>query len=135
MYRPLLTILAFALASPTLAQSYSARNDLTVAPLADGAFEVIEAQGAGARGLWCAAGDYARDQLNSPSSARLYVVVPRSDSQTAAGRKAVTFALTPQGTVPRPTVFVGFSTRNAGSTLSVAHAVTFCAGERAPGGL
>ncbi len=135
MLRTLTTILAFAGATPGLAQVLSDPSDLTVAPLSADTFEVIEGQGAGARGLWCAAADYARDQLNPANTARLYVVEPRGDSQTVQGRKAVTFSLTPQGTVPRQTFIVGFSTYNAGSSLSVSHALSFCAGERLPGGL
>lgn len=128
MFRPLLTLLAFAVATPVLAQNFTAENRLTVAPLSDDAFEVIEAHGAGARELWCAAGDYARDNLNAANTARLYVVAPRGDSRTAAGRKAVAFALTPQGATPRPAVILGVSTYNAGSNLSVAHATTLCQG-------
>lgn len=128
MFRPLLTLLAFAVATPALAQNFTAENRLTVAPMADGAFEVIEAHGAGARALWCAAGDYARDNLNAANTARLYVVAPRGDSQTTPGRKAVRFALTPQGATPVATVILGVSPYNAGSNLSVAHATTLCQG-------
>ncbi len=128
MFRPLLTLLAFAVATPALAQNFTAENRLTVAPMADGAFEVIEAHGSGARALWCAAGDYARDNLNAADTARLYVVAPRGDSQTTPGRKAVRFALTPDGTAPRPAVILGVSTYNAGSNLSVAHATALCQG-------
>ncbi len=128
MSRPLFTLIALAVATPALAQDFTAENRLSVAPTSGDAFEVIEAQGAGARELWCAAGDYARDQLNAANSARLYVVAPRGDSQTAPGHKAVAFALTPQGATPRTAVVLGFSTYNAGSNLSVAHAVSLCGG-------
>ena len=135
MFRPLLTLFAFAVATPALAQNFKAENRLTVAPISDGTFEVIEAQGAGARELWCAAGDYARDQLNAASRARLYVVTPRGNSQTTPGRKAVGFAMTPQGATPVTTVILGVSTYNAGSNLSVAHATTLCKGTHGRGGM
>ncbi|UOA28198.1 hypothetical protein [Pseudosulfitobacter sp. DSM 107133] len=135
MFRAIVPILAISLATPTLAQSFRAPNDLRVAPLADGSFEVIEGRGAGARALWCAAADYARKVLLEPDEGRLYVVAARGDSQSVAGRKAVTFGLTAQGAVPRQVFVVGLSAYHAGSNLSVGHARTFCTDARLPGGL
>lgn len=135
MFRILVPILTICLATPTLAQSFRAPNDLRVVPLQDGSFEVIEGRGAGARAMWCAAADYVRKTLNQPANSRLYVVAPRDDSQTVAGRKAVTFGLTAQGAAPRQVIVVGLSTYHAGSNLSVGHARTFCADARLPGGL
>jgi hypothetical protein len=39
----------------------------------------------------------------------------------------VVFTLDPSGLQPTPVVIVGASLRRAGATLSVGHAITFCA--------
>lgn len=135
MLKTLTTIFGLAVAPPGLTHGLSDPSNLTIAPLAADTFEVIEGHGAGARGLWCAAADHARDALNPGGGARLYVVTPRGPSQTVRGRAAVTFSLSPQDTVPRQTVIAALSTYQAGSTLSVSHALSLCAGQRVPGGL
>ena len=47
------------------AQSFRADNFLDVVPLSGTTFEVIEANGEGPRGIWCAAADYASKRLQS----------------------------------------------------------------------
>ena len=61
----LLETLAFAAFAATAAsaQSYRAINYLVVVPLNATDFEVIEARGEGARGIWCAAADFAEHAL------------------------------------------------------------------------
>ena len=60
MMRMIALPIALALAAPLSAQGFTAPNDLSVAAMSGDRFEVIEASGIGATGLWCAAGAYAR---------------------------------------------------------------------------
>ena len=119
--------LALALATPLAAQSYRAENRVTVNPLPGGSFEVIEGGGFGARGMWCAAADYARDVLRARGTTRIYILGPRGNSLTVPGRKGVIFTLDPKGLTPEPVFIVGASLRRPGANLSVDHAYTFCA--------
>lgn len=116
-----------ALGLPTLAvgQTFKAVNQLTVVPLGNNAFEVIEAYGEGARGLWCAAADYTLDR--GPTKAkRLFVKSARGPSASVTGRKGVVFTTDEAtlGVAARRSVSV--SVRTPGLGLPVAHAYQFC---------
>ena len=104
MMRMIALPIALALAAPLSAQGFTAPNDLSVAA------------------------------MQAPDNAQLYVVSARAESQAAAGRKAVTYALNPEDTAPRPAVILLMSTYTPGSFLSVGHARTLCSYARSPGG-
>ncbi|MGB7241137.1 MAG: hypothetical protein WBC93_03495 [Sulfitobacter sp.] len=48
--------------------------------MANGAFEVVDERGIGARGLWCSAAQYARDVAGAQGNARLFVLTERGTS-------------------------------------------------------
>lgn len=110
---------ALAFASPVVAQGFKAQNGVTVVPVAGG-FAVQEDAGIGARGMWCAAADYARRVEGARAPQRIYVAEGRR------GRGPVTFTLEPAGQAPTPVTIVGLSVRNAGSNMGIGHAIGFC---------
>ena len=122
--------LAFAaafLAVPVSAQAFKAENRVIVLPV-PGGFAVKSDGGFGARGMWCAAADYARDVLGARGGQQLYVAEGR---RPGLGQRApVRFTLDPTGLVPRGVFIVGNSLQTAGSTLTVDHAYSFCADAR-----
>ena len=62
MYRLIVSLAFASIASLSAAASpFEAVNGVTVIPLSDG-FSVLGDAGLGARGLWCAAADYAARQ-------------------------------------------------------------------------
>lgn len=105
--------------------AFEARNGVTVNPVSATTFDVIEAGDFGPRGIWCAAADYAGTQLGLSAGDRIYVYLPRGDSQTAPDRRGVVFTTDP---MPEPRGFpLLFQTiRVAGSSLPVHHAKSFC---------
>lgn len=112
---------AVGLAVPATAQSFVAENRVAVTG-AGQQITLSEDGGFGARGMWCAAADYARRVLGAGETARLRVERPRSTP-----RGPVTFAL---GAPERGTfsvMIVGTSLRQKGANLSVGHAFSFCA--------
>ena len=114
---------ALVLATPLAAQSYRAEGRVAVTPTAGG-FSIQSGAGMGARGMWCGAASYALNRLGASGSQRIYVVEPR----TSANRRApVGFSLSPQGTTPSTVSILGSSIRTAGASLSVNHAIGFCA--------
>lgn len=116
--------LAFAGATAASAQDFRAENRVTVTPV-DGGFQIADGAGFGARGMWCAAADYANDVLGARSNARIYVVGPRLSFDAP-----VTFSLDPAGNDPKRVLILSQSLRAAGSNLSLAHAHSFCADAR-----
>lgn len=106
------------------AQGFIAYNRLAVIPLGGQDFEVIEARGAGAQGMWCAAADFAIKRLGRGSKTRLYVKEPRGPSRSVAGRTGVVFTINPNGITPRTAYSV--SVRQKGLGLPVIHAFQFC---------
>lgn len=114
--------LAGALALPASAQTFRAENRVNVTPVAGG-FAVADGNGFGARGMWCAAADYARDRLGASGTQRLYVAQDRPSGT----RGPVVFTLDATGLTPSRVFSVGSSIRTAGANLSVDHAQTFCA--------
>lgn len=116
--------LAFAGATAATAQDFRAENRVTVTPV-EGGFQIADGAGFGARGMWCAAADYANDVLNARSNARIYVVGPRLSFDAP-----VTFSLDPAGNDPKQVMILSQSLRVAGANLSLAHAQSFCADVR-----
>ncbi len=116
--------IAAAIAGPLAAQTLRVENRMDVVPTASG-FEVMGDGGLGARGMWCAAATYARDVAGARSAQQIYVAQGRVPG--LGQRDGVVFTLDPSGLQPTPVVIVGASLRRAGATLSVGHAITFCA--------
>ncbi|QFT59263.1 hypothetical protein FIU94_10540 [Sulfitobacter sp. THAF37] len=108
------------------AQSYEAINDLKVYGLSQTSFEVIEDHGEGARGMWCAAADYAIHRLGVPRTTRFYVKSPRGRSQTGAGRVGVVFTTDAASLPVQPSRSVSVSVEVPGEGLPVYHAHQFC---------
>lgn len=124
MMRLLTTVIAaMALAAPAMAQTFRAENRVKVAPV-DGGFEVLGDAGFGARGMWCAAADYARSELGAKGGDRIYIAQGRTPG--LGQRKAVKFTMDATGLSPSNVVIVGASLRKAGSSLAVGHAYQFC---------
>ncbi|KEJ96763.1 hypothetical protein SAMN05444149_103335 [Pseudosulfitobacter pseudonitzschiae] len=123
---PLAAAVALALtALPANAQAldlYFAPK-LDVNPLSATTFEVIEKGGVGPRGIWCAAADYAINDLGKQRG-RIYIVTPRGPAQTEAGAKGVAFSTQDPGIAAN----TGYSvtTDVAGANLLVFHAEQFC---------
>ena len=95
---------------------------LQVNPISATQFEVIEARGAGAQDIWCAAARYTELQLGI-TRGRLYVEVPRGPARTAPGRKGVVFTTRE---VPGARTSTSVSVRQAGLNLPIFHALQFC---------
>ncbi|MEW9919443.1 hypothetical protein AB2B41_07505 [Marimonas sp. MJW-29] len=108
------------------AQAYRAFNLLTVVPLNATDFEVIEARGEGARGMWCAAADYAIHALRVPREQRLYVKTPRGRSISGAGRIGVVFTVDVNALGVSPSRSYSVTVRTAGLSLPLHHAYQFC---------
>jgi hypothetical protein len=112
-------LLTFCTALPASGQTYRAEGRIDVTPV-PGGFRVPNGGGMGARGMWCAAADYARRFAGARGVDRIYVAQNSS-------RGPVTFTLDPTGLTPSRFLVVGGSVRRAGNTLSVDHAIGFCA--------
>lgn len=118
----LLTALPFGAA----AQTYQAINRLTVIPLGGSDFEVIEDNGEGPRGLWCAAAEFAEDRLGASTAARLYVKDARGPTKSGVGRTGVVFTIDEASlSVPARRSY-SVSVDVAGLNLPVGHAIQFC---------
>ncbi len=117
-------IAALFVAAPVSAQSFFAENRVVVNGTAGG-FEVSGGGGYGARGMWCAAADFARDVLGAAGVDRIYIAQGRTPG--FGQRAPVRFTLDPTGLLPKPVFVVSASLRQAGSNLSVDHAYQFCA--------
>tara|TARA_R110000751_G_scaffold6880_4_gene29013 strand:- start:485 stop:904 length:420 start_codon:yes stop_codon:yes gene_type:complete len=98
-------------------------SKLDVNPLSATTFEVIEKDGVGPRGIWCAAASYAINDLGKQRG-RIYIVTPRGPAKTEAGAKGVTFSTQDPGIAAN----TGYSvtTDVAGANLLVIHAEQFC---------
>lgn len=111
--------------TPAMAQSFRAENRVTVTP-APGGFDVANGGGFGARGMWCAAADYARSILGADGFDRIYIAQGRTPP--GLGQRApVRFTMDRTGLVPASVIITGASLQIAGSNLSVDHAYSFCA--------
>lgn len=117
------------LASPLAAQGYIPNGKLDITPLPNGV-RIAGTTGHGARGTWCAAADYALDELGASGSQNLYVSEPRS--RGLGKSSAVSFTLDPTGLSPSNVFVTGTSLSRRGAMLTVNHALTFCADLRLP---
>mgnify|MGYP003669558350 FL=1 len=106
------------------AQSFRADNFLDVVPLSGTTFEVIEANGEGPRGIWCAAADYASKRLGYYD--RIYIREGRGPSRSVAGRKAVAFTTDASSLPQGPPQSYSLTTSQVGVGLPVNHAIQFC---------
>lgn len=108
------------------AQSFTAVNHLKVVPLNKSTFEVIEARGEGARGMWCAASEFAQKRLGLKRGGRIYVHTARGPSISGLGRKGVVFTADPSTLSVPPSTSVSVSVRQVGQGLPIQHAYLFC---------
>ena len=113
--------LSITFAAPLSAQNYRAPEGVVVSAVADG-FAVTDGGGFGARGVWCAAADYAQTELGAGITTEVYIIQPRT-----SGRGAVIFSTDPAGVVPQQVFITGLSLRQSGARLNVGHALGFCA--------
>ena len=126
-------VAAVLLAGAASAQTFKAENGVLVNPIANG-FSVTGDAGLGARGIWCAAADYARRHVGARSAQRLYIAEGRTAG--LGQRSPVQFTLSSEGLTPSSVFVLGASLSKAGANLSVGHAYSFCAdGKLARGGL
>lgn len=122
MFRVLTLVAALASAAPATAQTFRAENRVKVS--GDASRILVENGGGyGARGMWCAAADFARDVLGAAGTQRVYLAEARVRGQ----RSPVAFTLDPSGLTPVAVTIVGASLRTPGGNLSVDHAFSFCA--------
>lgn len=121
-----ITLLAAAVLTATTvhAQEFRAQNRVTVVSV-PGGFEVRGDAGHGARGMWCAAADYARRVLGAGGFDRIYIAEGRVPG--IGQRAPVKFTMDPSGLIPSNVLVLGASLRTAGASLSVDHAIGFCA--------
>ncbi|MFK7835368.1 MAG: hypothetical protein AB8B60_04045 [Sulfitobacter sp.] len=127
MRLPALTF-AVLLSFASVGHAFEAINRLQVVPLGAQGFEVIEARGDGARGMWCAAADYAITRQNIRCDQRLYVKSPRGPSVSGAGRIGVVFTTDVNALSVAPSQSYSVSVRVAGQGLPLHHAYQFCKG-------
>jgi hypothetical protein len=113
--------LAALIVTPASAQTFRAENRVTVTPLAGSDFQISSGGDYGARGMWCAASDYAKDVLGVSGTTRLYITGPRTSTSGP-----VTFGLGSDRPVNSTFVIVGATLRQEGANLSVDHAYQFC---------
>ena len=117
---------ALMIATPALANSFKAQNRLTVNPISKSVFEVVESRSLGASGSWCAAADYATRVLGASGKADLYLKTPRGPSVTNPGRKGVAYTLDHNQVGAPLTTSTSVSTKTAGTTFAVGHALALC---------
>lgn len=122
----IVAVLASVLASGAAAQTFTAVNKLSVIALNASDFEVIEARGEGARGMWCAAASYALTKKRMQRNHRIYVKTARGPSISRPGRKGVVFTDDARRLSQGPSKSVSVSTNVVGMGLPVAHAIQFC---------
>lgn len=118
----LAAVVAVTLAAPAVAQPLRTSNGLQVTATNSDSFAVSGVAELWARDHWCSAGTYARKVLGLPSNADLYVVQAYDK-----GSRSVGFSASPSGTTAQSVLILGSSVREAGSTLSVGHALSYCA--------
>ena len=116
-------LIAMLTASPLAASGYIPDGNLNFAPLPEGV-QISGYTGRGARGTWCAAADYAVNQLAARHSQKLYVSEPRA--RVFGHSTAVGFTLNPTNLNPSNVFIVGGSLTRRGSAMTISHALTFC---------
>ncbi|KIN60404.1 hypothetical protein Z945_1375 [Sulfitobacter noctilucae] len=107
-------------------RSFEAVNHLQVIPISQTDFEVIESNGLGARGMWCAAADYLVNGPLNDTDGRLYVKTPRGPSVTVSGRTGAVFTLDASTLPDGPKRSYSVSVRTPGLGLPILHAFQFC---------
>lgn len=103
------------------AQTYRAENDVIVTPQEGGLFAAETGKRFGANGAWCAAADYAMDELGAGATTRIYVRVAKTSPSAP-----VIFGLTPGDANPVGVSSTSAALRTVGANLSVGHAFQFC---------
>ncbi len=125
--RPLiLAALCAILPIAASAQAYRTESWLVAVPLNAKDFEVIEDNGEGPRGIWCAAADFAKNRLGLPTSANLYIQTGLGPSVTTPGHRSVVFTIDPERLSAKPNKGYSVSLKKVGYTLHVGHADNFC---------
>ncbi|TCP43187.1 hypothetical protein [Rhodovulum marinum] len=66
-----------------------------------GQFEVFTRPGDAGSDLWCAAAEFAEDELRVPVNRRIYVVTPRGRSATRPGATSAVFTVSPDAALTR----------------------------------
>ena len=112
-------------AGPISAQTFTAENRAKVTPLAGGVFSVAEENRFGVPGQWCGAADYALRVLKADWLDRIYV-------QGQGDKRAVEFALSPNGTTPSSITVISNSAKTPGANFTVQRAYRFCLDQRVP---
>lgn len=107
-------------AFPATAQMFEAENGVNVVGNSAG-FTVQGGGGFGARGMWCAAGDYALRVSGAATAQRLFV------ANGSSGRNTAMFTLNAAELTPMSAALLGTSVSRPGSNLTVGHAISFCA--------
>jgi len=125
------SILALSLVTtPVIGQSLHAQTELQVTPTSGGF--LVENDGEnGARGMWCAAGSYA--EANGAASPRQRIYVAEARAPGLGQRDPVKFTLDPSGLTPQSVLLIGASFRQAGTSMSVQHALSLCHALRGSG--
>jgi hypothetical protein len=118
------SLMAIALmAAPALGQSLHPQHDLQITPVSGGF--LVENDGEnGARGMWCAAGVHAKASGAGAPQQRIYVAEARTPG--LGQRDPVKFTLDPSGLTPQSVLLIGASFRQAGTSMSVQHALSLC---------
>lgn len=118
------TVLTLLVVAPAHAADFRAKNGVSVRA-SDNGFLVTGDAGLGARGIWCAASDYARSRAGATNGQRLYIAQGRTPG--LGRRDPVAFTLDPAGLTPTSPNILAQTLRQAGANLSVGHAIGFCA--------
>ena len=126
MRNPLLILTCLLLPLQAAAQAYRADNWLVVVPLNTHDFEVIEDHGEGARGIWCAAAEFAQSVLGLPREERIYIKTPRGPSVSGVGQKGVVFTTDPGRVGAETGRSYSVTVNRAGENLPSHHARQFC---------
>ncbi|MEM1073236.1 MAG: hypothetical protein AAF665_17925 [Pseudomonadota bacterium] len=117
---------SIAIAVPAAAAAFRAVNWLYVVPVSQDSFEVLEDRGQGARGMWCAAADYARAAgLYSPQK-RMYILEPRGPSRTTPNAIGVVFTTNPDDSIKDTPSSYSVTVKRKGENLLIGHAYEFC---------
>lgn len=115
--------------TPGLAGAWTAANRHKVEQVSDTVFEVVGKSGSGGQEFWCAAGDYARRELGSSATQRVYLVRGPAPAQTANWDRAVLFSLVPPQDVDLRTSAT-LSMKRVGDNLNATMAQGYCLGNR-----
>ncbi|PTX72352.1 hypothetical protein C8N31_11165 [Sulfitobacter mediterraneus] len=112
----------------TVAASTDGEEDrfLVINPLSASDFEVVQGMNMGAAEFWCGAASYVERRLGLSETTPIYLKRPRGPSQTAAGRKAVTFSLSNAGLPPDDPGRLTLTVKQPGTMVKSASARRYC---------